>query len=611
MLHLLNQLSRSEGSHLRAAPVLLALFLAALILSSAARASGGTAAGWGNNSYGAVGNGSVSTTGCRCVPAPTPVVGLSEVTQISGGLSHTAALLSDGTARTWGNNGEGQLGNGSTSESPVPLAVPGLSNVVAISAGSEHTLALLSNGTVMAWGGNYYGQLGLGSSTGPEDCSGAPCSKTPLLVPGLSNVIAISAGYDFSLALLADGTVMAWGSDDYGQIGDGVGSESGCLCADHPIPVPQLSGAIAISAGQNISEALLQDGTVKAWGENSYGETGNGTDTPTGGCYCLGPVTVSGLSGVKSVDAGAYHATAVLADGTVKAWGFNLYGQLGDGTKSGPEECSGSPCSRSPVSVIGLSGRAETSAGGNRSTLALLSDGTARGWGNGGNGELGTGTIEESLLPVAVTGLGGASEISASEVGGFALLGPSQTLNIALAGAGSGSVSRRDGTCPSDCTGKYPQGQVAFLRVTPTASGFAGFSGACTGTGTCQVKMDTDQTVTATFGKPKGTKITKVRINKKKRRATFSFTAPGAITGFQCQLVRPTVKSDKRRSKAGRRGHRGARKKPKFATCNGPKAYKHLKSGSYTFRVRALDILGADAHPAERKFKIKVKKPKH
>ena len=506
----------------------------------------------------------------------------------------------------WGSNSEGQLGNGGTAESPVPVAVPGLSNVVAISAGSEHNLALLSNGTVMAWGDDYYGQLGVGSSSGPEVCVGNPCSRTPVPVPGLSNVIAVAAGYDFSLALLADGAVMAWGSDDYGQVGDGVGSEAGCLCVDHPIPVPGVSGAIAISAGQNSSEALLQDATVKAWGENSHGETGSGTDTSTGGCFCLGPVTVSGLSGVKSIDAGAYHASAVLSDGTVKTWGLNLYGQLGDGTKTGPEKCGAYPCSRSPVSVIGLTG-AQMSSGGNRSTLALLSDGTARGWGSGEFGELGTGNIEESLLPVAVSGLTGASEIAAGELRAFALLGPSHTLNIALAGAGSGTVSRRDGTCPSDCAGKYPQGQVAFARATPGASGFAGFSGACAGTGICQVKMDSDQTVTATFGKPKGTRITRAKIKqgkkakrrarrrpKPKARATFAFSTPGLVSDYQCMLVSPKAKRKKAR-----------KRKPRFVRCSSPKRYKKLRKGRYRFEVRARNALGAEAQPAARKFKIR------
>jgi alpha-tubulin suppressor-like RCC1 family protein len=576
-------------------PFLFALpvLLASLAFCSAAQASGGTAVGWGYNGAGAVGIGSTSTTGCKCVEVPAPVVELSQATQIAAGRDHTAALLSDGTVRAWGSNFNGQLGHGDTVSSPAPVAVVGASNVVAIAAGSEHTLGLLADGRVLAWGDNSMGALGVGNSTGPDECGGSPCSKAPVLVPGLANAIAVAAGEDFSLALLADGTVLAWGADGYGQVGDGVGSQTGCLCVDHPIPVPGISGAIAISAGTNISEALIQDGTVKVWGENYFGEAGNGTDTAAGGCACVKAFSVSGLSGVTSIHAGGYHATAALADGTVKSWGLNNHGQLGNGGKSGPEECHGIPCARSPISVLSLAG-AQTSPAGTNFNLALLGDGTARAWGDDTYGELGTGVLESHYLPAAVSGLGGASEVAAGGTAGFGLIGPSQTLKVALAGAGSGAVSRRDGTCPSDCAGRYPQGQVAFVRATSDPAQFAGFSGPCTGLGTCQVKMDTDLTVTATFGKPKGTKITRAKIDRKKRRATFSFTAPGAITGFQCLLVRPKVKSAKKR-----------KKKPKFSSCRAAKAYKHLKPGAYTFKVRALDILGADDRPATRKFKMR------
>jgi hypothetical protein len=114
--------------------------------------------------------------------------------------------------------------------------------------------------------------------------------------------------------------------------------------------------------------------------------------------------------------------------------------------------------------------------------------------------------------------------------------------------------------------------------------------------------MEADQTVTATFGPPKGTAITRSRIQSPKRKATFSFSAPGAITGFECLLVRPARKARTHGRAALKKGRRS---KPRFARCIGPKAYKRLKPGKYTFRVRALDILGADANPAVKKFTIK------
>ena len=111
--------------------------------------------------------------------------------------------------------------------------------------------------------------------------------------------------------------------------------------------------------------------------------------------------------------------------------------------------------------------------------------------------------------------------------------------------------------------------------------------------------MDGDQAVTATFGRPKGTTITKAKIVRRKKLATFSFSAPGAITGYECMLVRKTTKRRKGAAKSAKR------RKPRFSVCSAPRRYRHLKPGRYVFRVRALDILGADANPAMRKFTLK------
>jgi hypothetical protein len=172
--------------------------------------------------------------------------------------------------------------------------------------------------------------------------------------------------------------------------------------------------------------------------------------------------------------------------------------------------------------------------------------------------------------------------------------------------------------CPaSNCSERFSQGLTKTLRASSTAGGFAGFSGPCTGTGACQVKMETDQTVTATFGVPKGTAITSSDISSKKKKASFSFSAPGAITGYECKLVKPAKKKKKKGKGKGKRislAKKGGKKpKPKpavFAPCTGPAAYSNLKPGSYTFEVRALDILGADANPAVQKFTVKKPRPK-
>jgi hypothetical protein len=262
--------------------------------------------------------------------------------------------------------------------------------------------------------------------------------------------------------------------------------------------------------------------------------------------------------------------------------------------------------------VSGLLGTAAIAAGYFHS-LALLSNGTVEAWGFNPFGQLGNGTTNSADLPVPVNGLSGASGVSAHDNVSFALLGPTQTLSIALVGAGAGAVGGPAGIlCPSTCSAGFPQGAVETMRAAPTAgSGFAGFSGACTGTGLCRVTMGQDQSVSATFGPPKGTQITHAKINSRKKSATFLFAAPGAITGFECMVIRPSP----RRRHHGSHKRLSLRKRPKphFTACSASgKGYKHLLPGRYAFEVRALDILGADVVPATQHFKIKlVKQRKH
>jgi alpha-tubulin suppressor-like RCC1 family protein len=614
--------------HCRAAlapGILLALFLAAFAFCGDAQGAGASAKGWGGNFDGQAGNGEVTQSGCYCIATPTSVVGLTDATQISGGGNHTLALHAGGTVTAWGDNVAGQLGNGTTEDSTAPVQIPGLNNVVSVAAGYEHNLALLADGTVMAWGDNSEGSLGVGSSSlsggGPDTCgTSTPCSKVPVPVPGLANVIAVAASYYFSFALLADGTVMAWGQDNTGQVGDaGAQAEIGCECVESPVRIPGVSGAMTISAGESHALALLGDGTVVVWGSNQSGQVGDGTaiSTPPPKCLCVGPTKANGLPGpAEEASAGNYHNLALLGGGTPQAWGDNFFGQLGNGTTSPPTGCR---CVPTPSGVPGLSG-VQSVSGGVYHSLALLGDGTARAWGRNLSGQIGDGTEEDRKAPVPVSGVSGASEIVAGEETSFALIGPSHTLSVELAGAGAGVVGGPKGIiCPAaNCAGSLPDSQVEILRAEAApGSGFAGFTGPCTGTAPCQVRITADQTVTATFGPPKGTKITKAKIKqgkkakkgakgktKPKARATFAFTTPGVVSGYQCMLVRPRAK----RKKGGRRAKRlGAKRKrkPRFVKCSSPRRYKKLKKGRYTFKVRARNALGTEAKPAVRKFKVR------
>src|SRR5216683_1039462 len=167
--------------------------------------------------------------------------------------AQVAVAQSPGTAQAWGRNTSGQLGDGTEDIArTTPVSVSGLTNVTAIAAGSDHSLALLSDGAVMAWGANFLGQLGDGTFTG---------RLTPVAVSGLTNVTAIAGGGFHSLALLSDGTAMAWGYNADGSLGDGTFTSRST-----PVAVSKLTNVTAIAGGFQHSLALLSDGTVMAWG---------------------------------------------------------------------------------------------------------------------------------------------------------------------------------------------------------------------------------------------------------------------------------------------------------------------------------------------------------
>ncbi len=382
-----------------AAPAILILAAGGGLTGAAAAAATSpvTVFTWGDNSAGELASGTLtgSTT-------PAAVGGATGVTAISAGGRHVLALLAGGTVDAWGDDTSGQLGDGAAGanhDAETPVAVSGLSGVTQVSAGAEHSLALLSDGTVMAWGGNSRGELGNGSTVS---------SDVPVPVSGLTDVTAVAAGDEFSLALLADGEVMAWGDGGNGQLGDGKFTG----IQDTPVRVGGLTGVTAIAAGGEHALALDSSGAVSAWGENFDGQLGNGG--PPGASDV--PVTVQGLSTAVAVSAGQQHSLALLANGTVMAWGDNGFDQLGQSDGIG-----GISSSNVPVQVPGLAGVSAISAGGLFS-LALLTGGTVDAWGDGAFGQLGSGSTSTVGTPTPVTGLTGATAVSAAGVSSAALV---------------------------------------------------------------------------------------------------------------------------------------------------------------------------------------------
>ena len=225
-----------------------------------------------------------SLTGYIFTP-PSRVIHLSDVngidatkinfsTSVEGRIAatmHTVYLKNDGTVLAWGYNSNGQLGDGTITDSLFPVQVSGaggaglLSDVKAVAAGYGHTLALKNDGTVLAWGYNSNGQLGNGTTTD---------SAVPIQLSGLSSVTAVAAGNDHTAVLLSDGTLRAWGSNSNGQLGNGTTIDSAV-----PVQVSGLSSVTAVAAGNEDTFALRTDNSVWAWGNNSNGRLGNGTST--------------------------------------------------------------------------------------------------------------------------------------------------------------------------------------------------------------------------------------------------------------------------------------------------------------------------------------------
>jgi alpha-tubulin suppressor-like RCC1 family protein len=428
-------------------------------------------AAWGQNSFGQLGDG-----GAGEADLPVPVSNLNFVSSLAAGKRHSLAVLADSSVVAWGSNISGQLGNGEEEggSSDVPEPVPGLSGVKAVAAGEDYSLALLNNGTVMAWGGNESGQLGDGNTAE---------ANLPVPVKGLTGVKAIAAGGEHSLALLTNGTVMAWGDNESGQLGDGKAGNSNV-----PVALKGLAGVTAIAAGGEHSLALLSDHALMSWGANRFGQLGDGSFSEEEHEENLSnvPVPVSGLNTVTAIAAGSHHSLALLANGTVMAWGEDESGQLGNGSIMRDEEL--------PVAVSELSGVSLVAAGGEHS-MALLSNGAVVTWGEDADGELGNGSSgEASDVPVGAVGLGRVVGIAAGGFHDLAYGAPFPTVTSLSPSSGStaggtpvtitgtnfagatavsfGSTSATSFTVSSETSisAVAPPGTVGFVNVTVTTA---------------------------------------------------------------------------------------------------------------------------------------------
>ncbi len=264
----------------------------------AVRATGSVVC-WGHTLQGGgIGNGSTSSS------VPVPVTGIATATAVSVGEDTACALLAGGDAACWGWNGESALGDGTAVDRPLPVAVAGLHGALAISTGGAHSCALRSDHTVVCWGIDWHGMLAY------DPITGAP-SGPMVVVPGLSNVVAIDAGGYFTCALRANGTVSCWGDGAHGEAGDGTTLETSYV----PSTVAGITDAVAIAVDRYHACALRAGGTVACWGGSDPGQDDGGL--PDSAL----PVAIAGVSGAVAIRAGGDSTYALRPDGSILAWG--------------------------------------------------------------------------------------------------------------------------------------------------------------------------------------------------------------------------------------------------------------------------------------------------
>lgn len=302
---------------------------------------------------------------------------------IAGGQFFMCELGMSGAVYCHGENGSGQLGNSTFSDAHSPVAVAGLTNQTYLAAGTAHVCSLGVDGRVSCWGQNSYGQLGNGTTTNTS-------SPTTVVLGGgifsmiLGNVTAIAASQQHTCALLANGTVRCWGGNGYAQLGNGNTTNQ-----PYPVAVSGLSSVVAISAGIGHTCALRSDGTVWCWGNNSFGQLGTGAPLER---PALTPQLVPSLSNVTAISSTYWGNCALLANGTMRCWGYGGDGELGNGTTTLDQA---TPVNAAIANVTSI-------ASGGWHNCAIVGSGASYCWGYNYYGQLGNGATGNSSWPVPV-----------------------------------------------------------------------------------------------------------------------------------------------------------------------------------------------------------------
>lgn len=425
-----------------------------------------------------------------------PPASASSQRAIAAGGEHSC-MLESGAVECWGANDSGQLGDGTQTMRLAPVPVAGLpGGVEALTAGRFHTCALLTGGAVSCWGDNRFGQLG--------DGTGVDRSR-PTPVVGLGGrATAIAAGSYHTCALLTDGSVECWGDNTTAQLADAYLDESRV-----PQPVEGLPArATAIASGTDHTCALVETGAVDCWGWNLFGQLGYG-DAFT---VRILPVPVSGLGGALGVDGGFAHTCAVTADGGVECWGLNASGQVGDGTtkdRALPAQVFGAPHGVTAIT----SGYFYNCA---------LAGGSVSCWGRNAADEIGDGKMVDRKTPVVVKGLDSVASMSAGGYHTCALVSPSgfrcwgsnhygqlgngrKTNELEMNTRGQGSIDAFGVRCRVQCWAERPPGaKITMLALPAKGWRLASWTGPCKSKkARCVFRLAKDGLVVAHFARRK------------------------------------------------------------------------------------------------------------
>lgn len=460
--------------------------------------------GLGLLSLGYPGHGSVGDDEVPAEVGPLDLGAGRRVVSLGAGISHTCAVLDDGVVRCWGQDEDGKLGNSTAPEQGDPATAPPVDlgpAAVSVDASIDHSCAVLVGGSLRCWGRSRSGDLGLASTLTVGDDE-AVSSVPPIDLGAGRTVTSVAVGLAHTCALLDDGTVRCWGEASSGALGlgnlDDIGDD------EHPGDVPAVDlgpgrTAVALAAGYFHTCAMLDDGAVRCWGWGEYGALGTASTAIVGddeSPAAVPPVDLGAGRVAVAIGAGGSHTCAVLDDGSLRCWGQNDKGQLGYASTAtvGDDE---SPASVGPVD-LGAGRTAVAVDAGERHTCAVLDDGSVRCWGEGRAGILGYGNTadigdDEAPGTAGPVDLGSASiaelavsvtvepaeahvgetvdvHVTVRNTGGVPLTGVDIALPSAPGCAGPTSDLGIRASTTVDCTRALTESDLGPLALAPTAT---------------------------------------------------------------------------------------------------------------------------------------------